>query len=775
MNRLLGVIVLLHIFTITALSQSVMLTAEENARMYHVVQKSPVLKRNLNSYFNYSGDTVYFKFHDAEDQLDSIVDFDSIAQHITYEPSLLQVDYHGLSNAPTGLLTELASKMALYQLYKELKERNDEKPEGIVDDAYQYFLDTLVLKLPNETVRRKNGIDVPSKQINDLIDPNYFFNQRATALQGIQSLEQVRHKTVIEAINYATRSYLQYKGMEYFSKICHDKPNFMTNLIACGDGSNTFGLLDEREKIYKHKNELGDPVGLGLFTYEPKFVSAGGNRQNLVPEQSSVIAFDALEKKYTNLHFSLWGFNRDIQTTVAVYREDKMYLLYANKITKELSPDTTFGKGTTLQSIIKHLEDFAIPKVDEEINGKDGVRSKLGDRDTSHHECLMEIMATEMELSDLRYNGVKNKKKTKKAQDHLAWLYARKKTIEKQQKELIEHLHDAEERYARLQERLFELKGYINYQEQKYTHFGYIYTFEDGVTFNANTQDLVFPDTMEVEEVEVRLITFGEDAMALHVDEIQLLTSISKGKPQDFDTHDFSLTFSDVFESDDYQLDELKLNPKEHFELSKLLNTILTQKCELSFTLNGNGVGVLMDGKVVNAKEKEEDEYPGETKEEKDAARESENYKPLRVSYLDFTKNELVLNLNVESFTDPVRSKFSYRVGGLSDFKKQYDNITDNQLLSAFRTFHLTEQFCRLMWHSVHADFEGKDAAKLKNLIKNTLYKSKVNMSGLQLRYSDYAKLAHPAIDYYDMVEEELEDKDKEIAEKLGYTDQKKN
>lgn len=774
MNRLIGLIVFLCLVIPSILSQSVMLTAEENARMYHIVQKSPVLKRNLNSFFEYTGDTVYFKYHDAEDKLDSIIDFDSIAQHIIYKPALLKVDHYGLTNAPTGLLTELASKMALYQLYRELKDRNKELPEGTTDKAYQYFLDTLVLKLPNEVVRRKNGIDIPTKQINDLINPNYFFNQRVTALLGIQSLEQVRHKMVIEAINYATRSYLQNKGKEYFSKICHNRPEFVTNLIACGDGSNTYGLLDEREKIYKQKNELGDPVGLGLFTYEPRFVSSGGNRQNLVPEQSSVIEFEAIEKDFTNLHFSLWGFNRTLQTTVAVYREDNMYLLYANKLTKELSPDTTFGKGITLQSIIKNLEDYAIPKVDEEINGKEGIREKLDNRDTSHHECLMEIMATEMELSDLRYNGLKNKKKTKKAQDHLAWLYSRKKTIEKQQKELIEHLHDAEERYARLIERLLELKSYVNYNELTYTQFGYIYTFEDGVTFNSNTQDLVFPDTSDIKDLEVRLITFGEDALSQHLDEIQLLTSISKGKPQDLEIHDFSLTFSDLFKPDDYKLKELKLNQKEHFELSKMLNTILTQKASLNFNFKGNGVGVMMDGKVVDAKEYEEDMYPGDTKEQQDIYRESESYKPLRVSYLNFTKTDLTINLNIESFTDPVKSKFSYRVGGLNDFKQQYDKITDNQLLSAFRTFHLAEQFCRLMWHSIHNDFNNKEASKLKNEIKNTLYKSKVDMNGLQLRYADYAKLAHPDSDYYEMIMKELEDKDKEIREKLGYKDDKK-
>ena len=45
-------------------------------------------------------------------------------------------------------MAELSSKMALYQLYKELKSRNEPFIEGTSDEAYQYFLDTLTLESP---------------------------------------------------------------------------------------------------------------------------------------------------------------------------------------------------------------------------------------------------------------------------------------------------------------------------------------------------------------------------------------------------------------------------------------------------------------------------------------------------------------------------------------------------------------------------------------------------------------------------------------------------
>ena len=768
MNKLY-ITFLFFFILLNSFGQSVMLTPEENGRMYHIVKKSKVLDRSLSQYFEYKGPKIQFKYF-REGENDSLIDYDSIVNTIILEPSLLKIDYYGLSHASTGLLAELSSKMALYELYEDLKTRNIEKVEGTSNRSFEYFMDTLILKLPNGTIRKKNGKNVPSSSVMDLINPNLFFNQRSTALSSFQSITQPQQKTVIEAINFATRSYLQFKGKEYYSKICHLSPDFKTNLLACGDGSNTDGLLEEREKIYKHKNELGDPVGVGLFTYETTFESGNKNKQTLVPKQSAVLEFDAIPEEYTTLHLSMWGFNRNQQTTVAIYREDNMYLLYANKLTKELSPDTTFGKGATLQSIIAQLENKAIPDLDKQINGKDGIREKLGNKDTSYNYVLLEIVNTEFELVNLRYNGLKNKKKVKKTQDHLAWLYARKISIEKQQKELIEELAEAEERMARFNERLFELKAFINYTEIKYDRFGYVYTFSDGTTFNSNTQNLTFPDSLKVEDFEVRLITFGPDAMSKHVDEIQLLTSVIKGQPEDWETHDYKLSLFDTFKSDQFTMDELVLDEEQRFEASKLLQYLLkTKDATLNFNLEGNGVGVLMDSKVVASTAKEEDAYPGENEEERKISRDSELYKPLRTSYLSFTKKNIQLNLNVQSYTDPVKSNFTYKTSGVRELKKQYDSITDNQLLSAFRTFFIAEQFTKELAKAAHQDFTDKNLSKLDNVLKTTLTKTKVKMGNLYLRYEDYAKIAHPNGDFYDTVIQDIKNKEAENLKVLGY------
>jgi len=792
----LYIVLLLLFSTLFSFSQSIMLTAEESGRMFHVVKKSPVLKRNLSQYFEYTGDTIYFKYK-TKGVLDSIIDYDSIVQIIMLEPSLLQVDDYGLSHESSGLLSELSSKMALYQLYRELKVRNEEKEEGTTNRLYQYYLDTLTLKLPSGVVRRRNGVDMPSKKIMEMMNPNLFFNQRTGTLSAIQTISQPQQKDVINAFNYATRSYLNNKGKEYFSKICAYSPDFKTNMLACGDGSNTDGLLEEREKIYKQKNELGDPVGIGLFTYETTFEAGHKNSQDLVPLASHQIKFDALKSDYTTVHFSLWGFNRPQQTTVAIYREDRMYLLYANKLTKELSPDTTFGKGATLQSIIKQLEGTAIPAVDEDINGKHGIKAQLLKTDTSHGDVIMEILATEMKLTELRNDRYsismrsnkkkskkKNKKKKKKkadrnkknkkfnkAQDHLAWLYSRKNAIEKRQADLELALKEAEETLANFQARLIELKGYIDYREFKHTNFGYIYTFEDGTTFNCNTQNLTFPDSLKTEDFKVRLITFGPDAMSKQLDEIQMLTSVSKGKPEDFDTHNFALEFNDNFKSDQFKIEEFELTEKQQFELAKLLHASYVHEGKLFTQIEGNGIGKFSDGKVVPSIEKEQKHYPGEDKAEQKLSRETSAYKILRTSYATFNIDNNNLFLQINSYTDPVTSHFSRNSSKLKELKKGMDSISDNELLSAFRSFQITEMVTKEIIESAYTNLKDKEKTKVLSNLKQMLQKSKAVIREQAIPYKKYAEIAHPDSDFYELCIEDLEKKEEEKKAKLGIED----
>ena len=153
-----------------------MLTPEEKAILHHVVIKSPALNRNLGEYFKYAGDTVYFLYKSKGEQLrDSIIDYDSIEQVIVYEPSLLEVNFNELKKASQGLLSEVATKMALQTTYRELNRRDEIKKEGISDSVYVNFLRELSTSLPDKAVRIKNGQRDTNFDDNECSGSKYYF------------------------------------------------------------------------------------------------------------------------------------------------------------------------------------------------------------------------------------------------------------------------------------------------------------------------------------------------------------------------------------------------------------------------------------------------------------------------------------------------------------------------------------------------------------------------------------------------------------------------
>ena len=352
-----------------------MLTPEEKAILHHVVIKSPALNRNLGEYFKYAGDTIYFLYKSKGEQLrDSIIDYDSIEQIIVYEPSLLEVNFYELKKASQGLLSEVATKMALQTTYRELVRRDEIKTEGISDSVYVNFLRELSASLPDKAVRIKNGQRIPISTIMNALDPNIIFNNRVKELNELKNFKLVEQQEIVNVISESIRNFIQNKSYEYFLKIGGKRGFYKSILLAAGDGSGTAGLLHEKQLIRGTRNSLGVPKGVGLFTYDTKIVSGDENMQSIVANQTSVREFDAMIDNYTNIHFSMWGFNSRQQSTVVVTREGQSYLLYASKLSKELSPDSTFGYGQTLHTNIKRLEVKSIPFVDNEINGEKGLK-----------------------------------------------------------------------------------------------------------------------------------------------------------------------------------------------------------------------------------------------------------------------------------------------------------------------------------------------------------------------------------------------------------------
>lgn len=740
-----------------------MLTADEKAVMFHVVAQSPSLNRNIGDLFEYKGDTVYFTYQLKNGELDSIVDYDSIEQNIVYEPSQLEVNFYEIQKLPTGLLSELATKMALQVTYKELKRRDEKKPEGISDSVYVNFINEMVKNLPDKAVRIKGEKRTVIPKIDELLNPNIIFRDRVKILNELSGFKLVEQQQVLDVLNNAIQYFIQQKSYEFYLKLGGERGVYNAVLAAVGDGSGTAGLLYEKEINRKGHGKLGESKGVGLFTYETEISNNEGGQQTIVAKQSSLKEFKAIENGYTNVHFSIYGFNSRQQSTVVITHEGNAYLLYASKISKELTPDTTFGKGQTIHSIIRKLENISIPGVDEEINGKEGIKYWVKFYEDELADNSFKIKETEYELDENRYAQNRNQKKIKILQERLSRLYSRKPQIQKLLDEKREELRVEEERLQRFRYRLDELKGFLGNFRMEYSHFGYVYTFEDGATFNTYTQDFKFPDSLKVKDFEVRVISIGPDAMTERVDEVQLEIGVTKGEPEDKEYGDYFLELEDVFASDKFELNNFSLNPVDLYEVSKLLHQMYIQQGVLETKLRGNGIGKWEDHEVVASADKDIESYPGNTDEDKRLARESDEFKRLRFSNLEFVWKENILLLNVNSYTDPVKSNFSKKDIRMKPLMDSHPSLSENDLLSACRTFFISEKFMGEAIRAAYFNFSDKEKIKLMGILKKNLEKMAVEVKGQQIQYAEYSAIVHKELDYYSLliekfkVQEELE------------------
>lgn len=776
---------LLNGLLLNLISQNVMLSSEERAYLYHVAEKSPTLQRNIGDLFNYKGDTVYFKFK-VKRSVDSILDFDSIDQNIIYEPSLLEINAYELSSVENGLLAELASKLALQNLYRELNRKDEIKTEGISNRVYARFLEKLTTELPSKATRSRNDKNEPIPKVIELLSPSLSFFERANQLKELDNFKLVEQQQIMDAIFKATQLYIQEKGEEYYRKIGGQK-EFYSYLQAVGDGSSTSGLLGERELIREGKHEIGKPKGIGLFTYETGFKTLKGNKQVLSPKQSVTNDFTPIKEDLTSVHFSMWGFNKKLQTTVAIRNKDSVYLLYASKVNKELTPDTTFGSGSTIHSITNKLENKSIPELDEAINGKTGLKFKLEEAKEARELNLLKIKETEYELKSGSQKNNKLKKKNKivtrenggamtantrgqikRLQNKLAYLINRQTQIEKILANAEADLKEEEARMQSFRARLTELKSFIDGKQLTYNKFGYIYTFADGCTFNSYTQTFKIPKALKIKDFSVRLITIGPNAMSERVDEIQLLTNVTRGIEEDIVPHSFELTFNDVFDTDKYNLKSFYIKETERFELSKLLYQSLVLKKQILFDVKGNGVGKIDKGVIIASAEKELDAYPGETKEEQAIAKLTDKFKMLRSTKLKLYENEENIVLAIESFTDPVKSNFSKKSIKVQPIKEKY-KLSENQLLSVFRSYTVLEKFYGELLRAANFHFEGNEKDKLLNNVKKAFEKSTISAGTAKVSTKEIETLLHSESSYYEIKMEQFRGEEEKIKTLLEF------
>ncbi|WP_294669809.1 hypothetical protein [uncultured Fluviicola sp.] len=687
------------------------LTAEDRAYLFHIVKKSPILDNSIGRYFEYSGPLVRL--------MNKELNYDSIESYIINNPNSLFIRKGEIEKSPKGIIAEAANKMALWELNKMLlASRQSENDLERYKTQYNQFESLLKSKLPASALKNDNGNIEIQKKILAVLNPSLSFDDKAAMLATFHFLTVEDQLVTIEAMNYATNAYVEKRAYEIFLQLGGTATTFKNILIAAGDGSETSGLLNEREKDESGKWNKGLPKAIGLFPYEAKIIDPSKrNKTSLEPVRMPVIDFETVgENKLTQLHFDVWGYNSKKQTTVVIERNGKSYHLFGSNDTRFLSPDSTYSDGKTFQTVINELEKDKIAKLWDKIYGKRGYDYDIETAKKKKDETEKEINNNEHKYSNMTQGtittsnrvpgSVKRKKKKamkkstggefvaqpktdsgkkarKKEQTGLVYLYGEYERYKKIIEELEIEKKKAIDLLAIFQRRLDNYKSAMGYHWVDFTEKDGLYTFADSSTFDISTQEFTFKaDTLKT-PFEVRLIAIPDGPLSDNADEVMLHVNLIDSKPG-FDAR-VQLNLVDQFESNKWDLNKPLFQPSDSVSVRQLFEALLDKKLPFSIIARGQGVGKWNGTNVIRATDRTEwNAYMGGTDEERMKAKMDSSNVRLRSTQVNVFLNRGIL-LEINTFTDPVKTNLKAPNESIQTELNKY-HLSGNDYLSALRT-----------------------------------------------------------------------------------------
>ncbi|MNK22473.1 hypothetical protein D3C87_407500 [compost metagenome] len=703
---------LVSLVYITAFSQGTNdLTPEDRAYLFHIVKKSPILDNSIGRYFEYSGPLVRL--------MNKELNYDSIESYIINNPNSLFIRKGEIEKSPKGIIAEAANKMALWELNKMLlASRQSENDLERYKTQYNQFESILKSKLPPAAMRSENGTQEIQKKIYAVLNPSLSFDDKAAMLATFHFLSVDEQLATMEAMNYATNAYVEKRAYEIFLQLGGTANTFKNILIAAGDGSETSGLLNEREKDENGRWNKGLPKAIGLFPYEVKLIDPSKrNKTALESLRMPAVDFETVgENRLTQLHFDVWGYNSKKQTTVVVERNGKSYHLFGSNDTRFLSPDSTYSEGKTFQAVINELEKDKIGKLWDKIYGKRGYDYEIATAQKRKDETEKKINQNEHKYSDMTMGTIttsskvpgsvkrakkkalkKNtgrefsaqpktdsgKKARKKEQEGLVYLYGEYERYKRMIAELEIEKKAAIDLMAIYQRRLDNYKSAMGYHWVEYTEKDGLYTFSDSTTFDLYTQEFTFKaDTLKT-PFEVRLIAIPDGPLSDNADEVMLHVNLIDAKPG-FDAR-IQLDLVDQFESNKWDLSKNLFEPGDSVSVRQFFEALLDKKMSFEVIARGQGVGKWNGSNVVRAADRTEwNAYQGGTDEERTKSKmDSSNLRLRSTEVSIFLSRGIKLEIN--TYTDPVKTNLKAPNESIQAELNKY-RLSGNDYLSALRT-----------------------------------------------------------------------------------------
>lgn len=744
-----------------AQESSTHLSPEERAYLFHIVKKSPILNNSIGRYFEYSGPEVRL--------MNKELNYDSIEDYIIVHPNSLQIRTSEIAKSPKGIIAEAANKMALWELNKVLlASRQSEKDLELYRTQYTAFEQILISKLPHNALKDNNGLIKINQKVLPALNPSLSFDDRSSMLSTFHFLTAEDQLVTMEAMNYAINAYVEKRSLEIYLLLGGVYEEYKNVLVAAGDGSETSGLLNEREKDESGRWNKGLPKAVGLFPYQPRLIEPEKrNKTNLDCERFAVLDFETVGgNKLTQLHFDVWGYNAKKQTTVVIEKNGKSYHLFGANDTRFLSPDSTFSEGKTFQSVINELEHKQIANLKEKLYGKKGIDAAIEDAEKRKDQTLIEIKKKEMAYSDLHKSTIttsskvnKAAKKAKKAakknpskefkaqpttksgrkqkgkkENDLIGLYGEYDRLNKLIKDLKLEKERMIDELAILQQRLDKYRTAMGYVWVTYTEKDGLYTFSDSATFDLYTQEFTFPADSARTPFEVRLLSVPDGPLSPNADEVMLHVNLIDAKPG-FDAR-VQLHLNDVFASNSWKLASPLLGQEDSVSVRQFFEAVLDKKIDFEVIARGQGVG-LWNGAIVtrNPERAEMANYPGNTAEERDRWKSDSTFMRLRTSEVNIFINRGI-RLVVNTYTDPVKTNITAKNPKVAEQITKY-KLTGNDYLSALRTATILNQLKVELNVLAGTYFSREDAKIIIDRINKTIDGVKISCGPTSFDWHD--------------------------------------
>lgn len=729
------------------------LSTEVRAYLFHIVRKSPILEKNIGVAFEYVGPNIKL--------LGGGINYDSLELLIINEPTLLIIRNDIIAKSPKGLIAEASNKTALWELCKQIQlVLNGEKQQALITSYLDYFFDSL----PNSVSRGKIYNELLSPSISPIFQTNFSLNDRIQLLEAMGIKDRNEQKLIFDAQSYAINKTVETRALEIFKILGGQVSSFENILIACGDGSYTNGLLEERDKDEYGEWNKGLPKAIGFFPYDVYLFGAKKpelKSKRIVSRWVETVGMD----KETVLHFDVWGYNSTKQTTVVIEKDGYQYHLFGSEKTRFLSPDSTFSSGITFQTIINQIIEYTFKDLKGSIEGKDGYNAMIKQTQNDIQETLLAIHDKESSYNNLNQVDYVTKKKPSREMRKLKknnkkdepldlkpTTKSRRKAKSKNQNELVDLYLQYDELQNDLQNLITEkVPIHEDYLKKKklidtytlqmgvnwmpYTVKDGLYLYKDGSRFDLYTQEFTFPATKEKSSVEIRLISIPEDFEGENADEVML--HMTKLDAEPFFDANIQLELMDVFESDKFNFNAPIFTLKDSSDLKVIFTQFKKNPVPILVYLDAYGIGEWNGDKIQrDANQNEISNYPGINDEERKANRASMEFKRLRSSRL-LIKMDRTLILKINSSTDPVKSNLDLILLDLNSLAKEY-SLSKNEVLSALRCITLLDKLQNELNIQSTKYLSQSDSKKFIDKLEEAIGKAKIEIAGNKLRIKDF-------------------------------------